>query len=353
MAPSNAPVSFDAVMAADGEDDAGERLFELANASHVRFLVPGGAGDSIVVRQDPSNQTTGGCVWETSYLLAQWAHRELSARMRESSVRILEVGAGCGLLGLSLAAAGARVLLTETAEAMSNLEHNVGQNPPRAARGGAVATATLHWGDAEHMAQAAARGPFDLLLGTDVVYHEALVAPLLETLWNCAGPSSRVWLCYQVRDPYAHAALVREAPRWFGEVEQRPLQGFSFADELECLLLELRVPIAGAAERQPCGGSQAKPSQVGGALASDGGAHGSTATGSKEKKEKRTKEALGRKKQRKRARRVDGVDAEAAAGGAAEVAAQPASDVSILPAHKRRGSPATHERVQDKCDRIR
>ena len=345
-----APVSFDDVMAADGEEDAGERLFELANASHVRFLVPGGAGDSIVVRQDPGNQTTGGCVWETSFLLAQWAHRELSARMRENSVRILEVGAGCGLLGLSLAAAGARVLLTETAEAMSNLEHNVSQNPPRAARGGAVATATLHWGDAGHMAQVAARGPFDLLLGTDVVYHEALVAPLLETLWNCTGPSSRVWLCYQVRDPYAHAALVREAPRWFGEVEQRPLQGFSFADELECLLLELRapiarVPIAGVAERQPCGSksSQVKSNQVGGPLASDKGAHGSTATGIKEKKEKSTKEAHGRKKQRK-----NGVDAEreAAAGGAAEAAAQPASDLNTHPAKKRRGSPAKHEQVQ-------
>ena len=81
------------------EEDASERLFELANAVHVNFSVPN--GPVICVRQDPANTTTGGCVWETSYLMALYALRELEPRLRARSrggtpVRCLEVGAGYG-----------------------------------------------------------------------------------------------------------------------------------------------------------------------------------------------------------------------------------------------------------------
>jgi len=252
-------VSYDLVMQADGEEDTSERMFELANAPRVRFTVPviAGAGE-VIIRQDPANETTGGCVWETSYLLAQWAIRELEPRLKAAArgggstrVRCLEVGAGCGLLGLSLAAAGADVVLTETASAMPNLEHNVRENPPPTSRGGSSSTQTLHWGDEAHVASARARGPFDLLLGTDVVYVEAMVVPLMETLWSCAAPSTTVWLCGQVRDPDAHAALEREAPHWFGRVRRLQLGGFSFADELECFLMELTMPVATCLAQQP------------------------------------------------------------------------------------------------------
>lgn len=264
---SHGTVSFNVVMSAEGEEDAAERLFELANASHVRFMTVG--QHEVSIRQDPANVTTGGCVWETAYLLAQWAMRELEPRLEAHArrsgpaVRCLEVGAGCGLLGISLADAGADVLLTETAAAMPNLEHNVAANPPQRIRGGSSATATLHWGDPAHIASAVARGPFDVLVGTDVVYVEEMVVPLLRTLWRCAGAGTTVWLCGQVRDPDAHAVLTREAPRWFGAVERLALDGESFAVELECFLLQLQAPVptepqVAAGEAAPAvGGSEA------------------------------------------------------------------------------------------------
>ena len=57
------------------------------------------------------------------------------------------------MLGISLAAAGASVVVTETAAAMPNLEHNVARNAPTSGNGGACAAATLHWGDAAHTAK--------------------------------------------------------------------------------------------------------------------------------------------------------------------------------------------------------
>ena len=191
--PRNA-VSFDEVMAADGEEDASERLFELANASHVRFRVPSAsAALELCIRQDPSNETTGGCIWETSYLLSQWAIQQLENQLRaRRPLRCLEVGAGCGLFGLSLAAVGANVVLTETTSAMPNLEYNVEHNPPPPGLGGSTAVVPLTWGDASHVTAARALGPFDLICGTDVVYVVALVSPLLETLWTCATASTTV-----------------------------------------------------------------------------------------------------------------------------------------------------------------
>eukprot|EP00966_Prymnesium_polylepis_P015212 351757-Prymnesium_polylepis.1 len=67
-------LSYDAVMGAAGDDDTSTRLFELANARSVSFSTPGG---QVSIRQDPSNTTTGGCVWETAYLLAQWIQRQV------------------------------------------------------------------------------------------------------------------------------------------------------------------------------------------------------------------------------------------------------------------------------------
>ena len=240
--------SFDDAMTAEGDESAAERFFELANAPRVRFAVPGGRGRVVEIRQDPSNATTGGCVWETSYLLALWACRELAPRLNARSSkpppRCLEVGAGCGLLGTTLAAAGAAVVLTETEGAMANLHHNVQSNqPPLGGRGSATARA-LHWGNEAQIAEVVRDGgPFDVLLGTDVVYVADMVEPLLRTLWRCAGESTLCWLCGQVRCPDAHKQLVSQAPCWFEEATTLPLDGApSFAAELECFLLELRRP---------------------------------------------------------------------------------------------------------------
>ena len=239
-------VSFDDVMEADGEEDAAERMFELANASTVSFRALPGV--HISIRQDPANSTTGGCIWETSYLLARWALRELEPRLSAtvagdgSKLRVLELGSGCGLLGISLGCAGAHVLLTETAEAMDNLIHNVEANHPPTHRGGSTASALLHWGNEDHIDKARMHGPFDLCLGTDVVYVTSMVRPLLWTLWRCCTQATEVWLCGQVRDPDAHATLIRESPLWFETVEREPLTGFAFAEELECFLLRLSCP---------------------------------------------------------------------------------------------------------------
>lgn len=305
-------VSYEAVMSSD--EDVELRLFELAQAAEVIYPVHGG---SITIKQDPSNTATGGCIWETSYLLAQWVQRELAQRLARSRAgkapppRCLETGAGCGLLGVSLAHAGARVLLTEVEASMANLSANVAANaPPAAPHGGECSTVRLGWTDTMDRATVAAGGPYDFIVGTDVVFRSALVEPLLRTLWSCsAGDATTCWICGQVRCPDAHAVLVRLVPAFFARVVWREWGGFSFAEQTESFLLELREPrgeaeLEAALAEHGATRSSAAPSAAGARREAEGGGGegrkmASTAEEKAEKRHSRSKKEERRQKSKK------------------------------------------------------
>jgi predicted nicotinamide N-methyase len=121
----------------------------------------------------------------------------VAARCRGKELRVLELGSGCGSLGLGFAAMvpGSRVLLTdpdlptlfdEGEEPSSTLEWLRGNVALNAELGERVDAAPLLWGDAEH-ASAILREPrwsdgFDLVLGSDLLYNPDVYASLLDTM---------------------------------------------------------------------------------------------------------------------------------------------------------------------------
>jgi predicted nicotinamide N-methyase len=279
-----ATIDVDALAAEDeGEDDAlATRLFELANASHVRFAAA--SGPDLIIRQDATIPSTGGCVWETALCMTVWARAHLApmaaaAAEKGAPLRVLELGAGCGLLSLALARMRFDVVATEQDGVLENLEFNVERNnaaleaattakrgrPKRAKRvAGSCTTARLAWGDAADLAGlsgAPAAPGFDFVVGTDVVYIPELVAPLLRTLWAAASSERRtvVYLCLQQRCAASHALLLQTAGAYFESVSLVPLVADArdaaadggdvgradvallrkFASDLECMLLKL------------------------------------------------------------------------------------------------------------------
>ncbi|KAM7529713.1 hypothetical protein LguiB_033123 [Lonicera macranthoides] len=97
-------------------------------------------------------------------------------------LRILELGSGTGLVGIAAAAIlGANVTVTDLPHVIPNLQFNAEANSAvLAIHGGSVDVAALDWGENEHM-EAIGR-EFDLIIGSDVVYHDHLYEPLIETL---------------------------------------------------------------------------------------------------------------------------------------------------------------------------
>ncbi|KAK4393678.1 protein N-lysine methyltransferase METTL21A [Sesamum angolense] len=97
-------------------------------------------------------------------------------------LRLLELGSGTGAVGIAAAALlGASVTITDLPHVLPNLQFNIAANAKiLELHGGAVDAAALQWGQTADM-EAIGR-EYDVILGSDLVYHENLYDPLLETL---------------------------------------------------------------------------------------------------------------------------------------------------------------------------
>lgn len=103
-------------------------------------------------------------------------------RSSQRRIRVLELGSGTGIVGIAAAAVlGADVTVTDLPHVLPNLKFNVDVNCGVVVpRGGGVHVASLSWGENDEM-EAIGRES-DLIIGSDVVYHDNLFDPLLQTL---------------------------------------------------------------------------------------------------------------------------------------------------------------------------
>jgi predicted nicotinamide N-methyase len=229
-------------------DDATSQFFELANTDTVRYETR--TGTVIDIRQDRNNNThTGGIIWETAFLLAMYLENHVlntsKAKRTAQPLSVLEVGAGCGLLGLVIAHGGHQVVLTEHPDALGNLQRNVVANRGTLPTKASATAAQLRWGVREDIdaVTSLGTGTFDMIVGTDVVYQAELVEPLLQTISAFSSSKSVVWLCLQERCAAAHKRLMELLPVFFSSVREfLPSElppGLEFAEELECKIYRL------------------------------------------------------------------------------------------------------------------
>jgi SAM-dependent methyltransferase len=113
-------------------------------------------------------------LWPSGVALA----RRVAARALRGA-RVLELGCGLGLPSLAAALAGGRVLATDwSPQAIELLRENAERNDAE------LETALVDW---QHPAALLERGPWDLVLGADLLYERRNVAPLLELVPRLLG----------------------------------------------------------------------------------------------------------------------------------------------------------------------
>ena len=118
--------------------------------------------DEMKSEWDAGGSLTGAAVWDSSFVLAAW----LPSLGMAASCRVLEVGAGAGLLAITAAQLGAEVTATDADDrVLSLLADNATLN------GAELRTTVLAWGnDAALQTLDAGMGGWDIILAADCIY---------------------------------------------------------------------------------------------------------------------------------------------------------------------------------------
>eukprot|EP00124_Ichthyophonus_hoferi_P001234 Ihof_evm1s60 gene=Ihof_evmTU1s60 len=156
--------------------------------------------DGRCVCLEQADGDVGNHVWEGAIVLSRYLERTLQTGMK--GLRVLEIGAGMGLVGLMAGLLEAReVFLTD---AFDHVLHRLMRNVERTEECtfDTVHVEKLDWTTPEKFC--AEHGQFDLVLGADVIYKDELTAPLLQTLRMMIKPGGRAVIANGDRVPMRH-----------------------------------------------------------------------------------------------------------------------------------------------------
>jgi predicted nicotinamide N-methyase len=170
-------------------------------------------GTVLRIHQLSNRSDTASCVWDGATLLARFLERNVVARTWIRHSRVLELGAGCGLAGISAGVLGATsVVLTDLACHLPLLRQNVAENSSAWKSKGCNRMVCCECDWTRPLLHFTANdgtvvdSTFDVILVADCVWMEHLVDPLLNTVDQFAtrsnergDGSARVLFSYQRR----------------------------------------------------------------------------------------------------------------------------------------------------------
>lgn len=180
----------------------------------------------------------GAFIWDAGVVLAAMLGDDPAI----AGKRIVELGSGTGIAGLSAAAAGAHVVLTDRSAGMALLEANIALN----GLDDIAVASELLWGSTLDANEIKSHGSFDVICGSDLLYEPSNFDNLLKSLVYLSTPGkTQVLLTYPIR--FKEDAFLAAASDYFDMVEtfkvQDGFQAFEVAgqsvDEVWCARLRI------------------------------------------------------------------------------------------------------------------
>ncbi|XP_024126127.1 EEF1A lysine methyltransferase 3 [Oryzias melastigma] len=149
-------------------------------------------------------------VWEAAVHLCRYLEDQ-SVNLKGK--RIIELGAGTGLVGILAARLGAEVTLTDLPLALPQLQANVSANTPSGGWPSAEpAVLPLSWGE-DHLDFPS---DWDLVLGADIIYLPETYPLLVKTLAHLCKDGAVVYLSSKIRKEHeAHVFFEQYLPSRF------------------------------------------------------------------------------------------------------------------------------------------
>lgn len=188
------------------------------NSPHTSAIILDVLGHQLHFAQDPNSKHLGTTVWDASMVLVKYLEKNCRkgkfCPSKLKGKRVVELGAGCGVAGFGMSLLGCDVISTDQTEVLPILMRNVERNTSRIMQKnpdtdpiGSVNVAELDWGNQDHIK--ALDPPFDFIIGTDVVYAEHLLEPLLQTILALSGPKTSILIGYEVRSTSVHEQMLQ------------------------------------------------------------------------------------------------------------------------------------------------
>lgn len=237
-------------------NDSGDGLWGRPDDSDFTYVVkvPGTNEEvSLTAVQDreicagtPAFPSHGHCVWDAALLLADYLQTEAgedgqaTCKFQFKGKKVVELGAGVGLVGMALAVLGAEVVVTDQEYALPLLAKNVDVN--FGDRSGVIAPMTeeCQWGEPFKTCSRLAswKKSVDVVVFSDVLYHASAFLLLIETLHELVSPTSDVFFSFETRNESIEANFLQQLGNTFdveevsGEDSPQVFASFEYPDEL-------------------------------------------------------------------------------------------------------------------------
>ncbi|XP_038672787.1 EEF1A lysine methyltransferase 3-like isoform X1 [Scyliorhinus canicula] len=143
-------------------------------------------GFKLEIGVDPSSgRGYGSLVWEAALGLCQYFEKE---GIRFSDKKVIELGAGTGIVSILVALLGGDVTITDKPELLSGIERNVSFNIPSSFKP-QVKVRALRWGlDINQFPS-----DYDYILCSDIMYIHDSIPLILETLLHLSNEKTTIY----------------------------------------------------------------------------------------------------------------------------------------------------------------
>ncbi|XP_075447720.1 EEF1A lysine methyltransferase 3 [Ascaphus truei] len=139
-------------------------------------------------------------VWDAALDLCGYFEEQ---KLNFSGKKVIELGAGTGVVGILVSLLGGQVTLTDLPHALPQIKKNVSANVPSHH---VPQVCALSWGlDQEQFPQ-----DYDFVLGADIVYLKETYPLLIQTLQHLCGPHTTIFLSSKMRQEHGTVAFFRD-----------------------------------------------------------------------------------------------------------------------------------------------